>query len=426
MGLFKSLKGKVDVGTGTQSPSETTNEQYQQQQSHDGWSTSQEKRRLFGRNNDPDNHLSSSSAGQGRRQGTDDLESYAPPPGPPPSHRGAVAPEQNDTFLPPPGPPPSHSSQRGHVKKNNDHDNEDFQPPPGPPPSSSRDNPNPPPYHDWTVIPDTSLLPPPPPLPQDYSPTNNASYDSAERAHAWCAANPVYTPSRPAHEIHLLANAGHLTLEPPPAGPLRKSLTLRQSSPSQWTVATKSGQQDTIILTHLPVFFAAVDSPLVTGRPKTIYFEIRVRRVSNTESGIALGFAAKPYPVWRLPGWHRASWAVHGDDGRRFVNDSWGGREFVDAFRPGEVVGVGMRFSPSSSEEAGSGVGVEARAFITRDGRGKPDDPRWSWDLDEERDERDEGVYGLRGDGDLYPAIGVFGAVEFDVSFGDSVLWTGR
>ena len=368
MGLFKSLKGKVEVGT--DNPSQ-------------------------------DQYTSPSGPPPSYRKQPSRDDGLAPPPGPPPSHRS-----RGDTagFAPPPGPSPPHRRK-----------DDDFLPPSEPPPNK---NENPPPYHDWTVIPDTSLLPPPPALPQDYSPTNNASYDSAARAHEWCTRNPVYTPSRPSHELHLLANAGHITLESPP-GPLRKSIsTFRQTSPSTWMIATTKNQQDTIFLTSIPVYFASVDSPLLTEQPKTIYFEIHVRRVQNDNSGIAVGFAAKPYPPWRLPGWHRASLGLHGDDGRRFVNDPWGGRDFVDAFRENETVGVGMTFE---AQEAGSGK-VKTRAFVTRDGRA---DERWSWDVDEERDERVEGVDGLMGEGDLYPAIGVFGAVEFEVKFGDSVSWRG-
>jgi hypothetical protein len=86
----------------------------------------------------------------------------------------------------------------------------------------------------------------------------------------------------------------------------------------------------------------------------------------------------------------------------------------VSAFRENETIGIGMRFE---AQEAARGR-VKTRAFVTRDGRG---DERWSWDIDEERDERDEGVDGLMGEGDLYAAIGVFGGVEFEVRFGDSV-----
>ncbi|KIW88355.1 uncharacterized protein Z519_10923 [Cladophialophora bantiana CBS 173.52] len=385
MGLFKSLKGKIEVGTENPSGNDHLQREGRWAQTQGG------------------------EAGK-----------YAPPPGPPPSHRYPSQ-ESEETFKAPPGPPPSR-----HRAPVNSHA-EEFSPPPGPPPShlSLSRAANPPPYHDWTVIPDTSLLPPPPPLPQDYSPTNNASYDSAARAHEWCASHPVYTPSTPSHEIHLLANAGHITLEPPPQ-PLRKYMTtFRQTSPTTWMVATGKQQQDAIILASIPLYFACVDNPLSTSASKKVYFEIAIHRILNANSGVAIGFAAKPYPPWRLPGWHRASIGVHGDDGRRFVNDPWGGRDFVRAFKEGEVVGVGMRFSVEAAirgQRPGTGK-VKTRAFVTRDGRA---DDGWGWDIDEERDVRDEGVDGLMGEGDLYPAIGVFGGVEFEVRFGDSVSWRAR
>ena len=375
MGLFNSLKGKVDVGTDNKSGQEQ-----------------------YGAPQGPPPSY------RGRAKDKD----YTAPSGPPPSHRRQ--PKNDEDFVPPSGPPPSHHHQAN--------EKEDFAPPPGPPPPTSSKPENPPPYHDWTVIPDTSLLPPPPALPQDYSPANNASYDSAARAHEWCARNPVYTPSRPTHELHLLANAGHISLEPPPAQ-LRKYIKdMKQTSPTTWHITTQKNQQDASILTSVPVYFACEDNPLTTRRQKTIYFEITVQRIQNENSGIAIGFAAKPYPPWRLPGWHRASFGVHGDDGRRFVNDSWGGRDFVGAFKERETVGVGMMFE---TQEVGGGR-VKTRAFFTRDGR---TDESWSWDIDEERDERDEGVGGLMGEGDLYPAIGFFGGVEFEVKFGDSVGWRG-
>lgn len=127
----------------------------------------------------------------------------------------------------------------------------------------------------------------------------------------------------------------------------------------------------------------------------------------NQDSVAAIGFSAKPYPPWRLPGWHRASLAVHGDDGRRFVNDSWGGRDFVGPFRVGDVIGIGMRFLP---QDRGAGK-CKTKVFFTRNGQ-----PEAGWDVDEERDaEHDEGVEGLQGELDMYPAIGVSGGLEVEI-----------
>ena len=91
MGLFGSLKGKLDVGV-----DDPTKQPIRDTSSHDGWSTAQEKRRLFGRGDNP------------RSLTTD--EQYTPPSGPPPPHRaqGKTAEE----FAPPAGPPPSHSKKK--------------------------------------------------------------------------------------------------------------------------------------------------------------------------------------------------------------------------------------------------------------------------------------------------------------------------
>jgi hypothetical protein len=49
--------------------------------------------------------------------------------------------------------------------------------------------------------------------------------------------------------------------------------------------------------------------------------------------------------------------AVHGDDGRRFVNDTWGGKDFTTKFVEGGTVGIGMEFSVP---DAGAGASPSA------------------------------------------------------------------
>ena len=80
----------------------------------------------------------------------------------------------------------------------------------------------------------------------------------------------------------------------------------------------------------------------------------------------------------------------------------------MGAFEGGDVVGVGVRFLV---EDAGSGR-CKTKAFFTRNGR-----EEGSWEMDEERDAESDGVEGLMGEGDLYPAIGVFGGMEVEVRF---------
>lgn len=378
MGFFNSLKGKTQVGTDDLSTDQSRS-QYGSG-THDNLSTKEEKRRMFG----------TSSA----RNPLSD-----------PYSKSAASKSQQpaDSFEPPPGPPPPHHNSK----------NDDYAPPPGPPPSA-----NPPPYHDWTVIPDTALLPPPPALPEDHSPANNATYESAEAAHDWCARNPPFTPSMPNEVIHTASTSGNLSLVRPST--LAKNAELKQLADGTWSLRTRGRQSDTILFSNLPLYFAAIEHSLHTEREKTVYFETRILSIQDAESGVAVGFAAQPYPAWRLPGWHRASLGVHGDDGRRFVNDSWGGRDFVGAFGVGDVVGIGMRFCVEESGGGGSRK-CKTKVWFTRNGR----EEGGGWEIDEERDaERDEGVDGLQGELDMYPAIGVFGGVEIEVRFRrDDWLW---
>lgn len=131
-----------------------------------------------------------------------------------------------------------------------------------------------------------------------------------------------------------------------------------------------------------------------------------------------------------MPGWHRGSLAVHGDDGHKFVNDRWGGKDFTAPFKKGEVVGIGMTFSPgagaaqtsssssSSSEKkkgsggaAGAGTVIETEVFFTRNGKL---DGRWN--LHESLDaETDLPVTGLEGYHDLAVSVGTFGQVGAEV-----------
>ena len=169
---------------------------------------------------------------------------------------------------------------------------------------------------------------------------------------------------------------------------------------------------DSILLSDVPLYTAT------TGQPKTIYYEVHIKSMGESgswrkkadEASIAIGFAAPPYPSWRLPGWHRASLAVHGDDGRRYIEDSFGGKDFVKPFKKGDIVGIGMTFSPPSYGGGKNGCEV----FFTRNGK-----KEGSWDLHEERDRDQDGgdIFGLEGGHELLAAVGCYGGVEFEVRF---------
>lgn len=207
--------------------------------------------------------------------------------------------------------------------------------------------------------------------------------------------------------------------------------SLVKVSTGSWHGKTKAGSTDSCLLSNLPLYFAEMDSPLHTESTKTIYFEVKITSLGGSkgtdESSLALGFCAVPYPTWRMPGWERASLAVHGDDGRRYVNDTYGGKEFTSPLQVGQTLGIGMTFSipanPPAYDAGPSQTSVVVGVFFTRDGRKDGE-----WDLHEELDAtNDLGVDGLEGNFDLFGAVGVFGGVQFEASFNSrDWLWQPR
>ncbi|GAO15263.1 hypothetical protein UVI_02006490 [Ustilaginoidea virens] len=278
--------------------------------------------------------------------------------------------------------------------------------PTAPPPAYQRSHAGPaaqPPTHDWqTAVPDTALLPPPPAVfsAHDRSPANNATEAEAEAGEAWCAARPLAAPAPGPLDAaaQRALRAGDIRLLRPDG--FRGTLTRR--GPGRWEVATRAGSPDCCVVGHPPLYVAAQHR----HAPRTAYYEVRVLPGSRG-SRVALGFAALPYPPFRLPGWHRGSLGVHGDDGRRYVNDRWGGRDFTREFAAGETLGIGMTLTPG----AGDGARPRVSVFFTRDGVAAG-----GWDLHEERDAgTDLPVTGLEGFHDLSCAIGAFDGVGFEV-----------
>ncbi|MCJ1337508.1 hypothetical protein MMC09_002790 [Bachmanniomyces sp. S44760] len=329
-------------------------------------------------------------------------EVYEPPAGPPPSWRN-----HSQEYEPPAGPPPSWKQET-----------EEYDPPPGPPPSQRSAAAPAAPYHDWTSIPDTALLPPPPSLGNDASPSSNANTSDAERAHVWCEKHPLLKPRQPTNAQIVSARNGDSKLVTPQGYKGR----LAMQSKGRWRGSTRAGSTDSCLQTEQPLYFSTIDSPMFTEQKKTIYYEVRILSLGPTRGedapSLALGYCAAPYPTWRMPGWERGSLAIHSDDGRRYVNDTYGGKDFTEPIRTGEIVGIGLSFSvPESPPEYGAspevGSSLTGEVFFTRNGK-----VDGGWNLREELDADDEfGVLGVDGQFDLYGAVGIFGEVEFEICF---------
>ncbi|OTB01228.1 hypothetical protein M426DRAFT_323626 [Hypoxylon sp. CI-4A] len=371
---------------------------------------------------------------------------YAPPPGPPPSHSQ----RQQEDYAPPTGPPPSDTKTNNNpflsnlVVSSSSGAAADYAAPPGPPPNQSgsgdRNQKQKQKQHDWeTAVPDTSLLPPPPNFFSgfDRSPANNATEEQAEAGESWCRAFPLYNPEPLSLAVAAAGEQGNVALylrrpndndndndnDSSSSSNSKGQFVAQHHRGGGWRCSGGQGSPDASLPSYPPLYHAAAHSPLVAHRSKTIYYEVKILS-AGTESNdkdrevpVALGFSAPPYPSFRLPGWHRGSLAVHGDDGHRYVNDRWGGKPFTDRFRVGNVMGLGMQFSPG-----GQGPSINVQVFLTRNGA-----EVGRWDLHEETDkEQDLPVTGLEGFHDICANVGMFEQVAFEVVFApDRWMWRG-
>lgn len=308
------------------------------------------------------------------------------------------------------------SAGRTCTERNNVHSLNTYAPPPGPPPANKPSlaahemaNPpanEPPPYHDWTSIPDTSLLPPPPSIGHERGSSSNADTVSADRAHEWCRTNRLVLPHRPTPDQYAAINDGDVRL----VVPLEYQGNLSRKGIGRWQGSTRVGSKDACLLSSAPLFFALADSPIHTSQRKTVYFEIEIKSLGRSgktdECSIAIGYCCLPYPTFRMPGWERGSLAVHSDDGRRYINDTWGGKDFTSPFKKGDVIGLGMTFSvprnpPEYGAQAKGRAKPEIEVFLTRNGEKDS-----AWDLFEQLDkDTDQPIDGLEGLFDLYAAV---------------------
>lgn len=302
-------------------------------------------------------------------------------------------------YHPPPGPPPPPSLPLPAADRLT---SLQYTPPLGPPPVPSRglDTKFQPPPLAYLPTPagEDLDLPPPPAICHDVSPASNTTPALADAGYEFCVKNPLAPPQFFTASALAMISSGQFPLAPPPSEFKGSISSNALELPLITTSTLKGGCPDSCLMSALPLYCAGYHHPANTGKPKRIYFEIDIHSLSSN-STVAVGFVSCPYPGFRMPGWNRGSIGVHSDDGRRYCNDSYGGKDFTRPFGKGDTVGIGMVFPI-----AGSDSGVEV--YFTRNGQ-----TTGGWKLDEERDaELDwNATEGLDGSCDVYAAIGVWG-----------------
>ncbi|EIW74648.1 hypothetical protein CONPUDRAFT_140427 [Coniophora puteana RWD-64-598 SS2] len=161
-------------------------------------------------------------------------------------------------------------------------------------------------------------------------------------------------------------------------------------------------ERDFCLLGNIPLLAGKYDA---SGK-KGVYYEVKVIRMTKGLNGIvAVGFACKPYPLWRLPGWNRLSAGFHLDDLRVFYEDPTGGHDYCNTpstqnmtLHEGDVVGCGIRHP--------------GRLFFTHNGRRLGDVTAYP------------AVFMPPREHDVYAAVGVEGECELEVNFGaDMFVW---
>lgn len=279
---------------------------------------------------------------------------------------------------------------------------------------------SPPSYSEIDVGQPVEGLPPAYPLPKpSHFGSLHSHADDGERdaGDAFCHNNPLFPPSSIDEATLQRIVSGRLGLTAPPLMTVPETSKLStwkrfkgeiQPGKGDGTVyiRSKKGTRDALFVSDAPLYAAH------TYRNVRLYYEITITSLPHPqEATIAIGYAALPYPPFRLPGWHRGSIAVHSDDGRRYVNDSLGGKDFVLPFSVGETVGLGIDYARKT-------------VFFTRNGKL---DGEWGLvedavapGTDPYRGYRDGGVEGIQGEFDVFAALGVYGSVGVVVNLGGS------
>ncbi|KAF8473244.1 hypothetical protein BDZ91DRAFT_635688, partial [Kalaharituber pfeilii] len=251
----------------------------------------------------------------------------------------------------------------------------------------------------------------PPAISNFSSPAGNASSCDYAAGSYFCTCHPLAAPLVSVWP-EALTNISRGDICMGPDSPL-KHVSVIPSAPHTNNTSiiqiVKKRCPDATVLSQAPLYLARYHQP-TRSTPTVFGYEISLNALPlDGKTTVALGLACVPYPLFRLPGWHRGSLAIHSDDGRRYCNDGYGGIQFTRPFQQGETLALALVMRVSDSIPGG-GVNTEV-LFFRNGGRAG------GWFVREELEiGRMDPKPGFLGERDVFAAVGVAGGRGTEVA----------
>ncbi|KAF3928409.1 hypothetical protein AA313_de0205648 [Arthrobotrys entomopaga] len=171
---------------------------------------------------------------------------------------------------------------------------------------------------------------------------------------------------------------------------LSQFLAIQEKGVSAWEFEAELEIANCFVEARTEVEFydteCSVQSNLPVPKQNEVYYwECKIFEKPETTL-VAIGMSTKPYPMFRLPGYHRHSVAYLSDGSRRY-NQPFNPTPYAHLFRQGDVIGVGYR--PRTGT-----------IFFTRNGK-----------------KLDDVCHGLKSQ-NFFPTVGARGPAKLHINFG--------
>lgn len=173
---------------------------------------------------------------------------------------------------------------------------------------------------------------------------------------------------------------------------LSQYLAIQEKGVSAWEFEPELEIANCFVEGRTEIEFFDSECSTLTNLPipkqnEVYYWESKIYDKPETTL-ISIGVATKPYPLFRLPGWHKYS-VAYTSTGHRRYNQPFHGPTYGPQFVQGDVIGVGYR--PRTGT-----------IFFTRNGK-----------------KLEDVAHGLKSQ-NLFPAVGANGPCTVHVNFGQS------